>query len=78
MYSPFACLWEIFVENYYDFDLSKYEDVVVFVDENDERFPTKYLTRKNLLSGGWKGFSNSHNLFERDTLDFQFIFPYKF
>ncbi|KAG5630856.1 hypothetical protein H5410_002573 [Solanum commersonii] len=41
-----------FLRNCYDFDLSKYDDVVVFVDENEERFPTKYLTSKNLLSGG--------------------------
>ncbi|KAG5632011.1 hypothetical protein H5410_003728 [Solanum commersonii] len=34
-----------------NFDLSKYDDVV-FVDENEERFPTKYLTGKNLLSRG--------------------------
>ncbi|KAG5630855.1 hypothetical protein H5410_002572, partial [Solanum commersonii] len=47
-----------FLGNCYDFDLSKYDDVVIFVDENEEIFPTKYLTSKNLLNGGWKGIRN--------------------
>ncbi|KAG5619708.1 hypothetical protein H5410_004926 [Solanum commersonii] len=58
--------------NFCDFDLSKYDDVLL-VDENEEIFVTKYLIGKNGLSRGWKGFSNAHNFLEKDALDYQLI-----
>ncbi|KAG5619690.1 hypothetical protein H5410_004908 [Solanum commersonii] len=68
-----------FLRNCYDFNLSKYDEVVVFVDENEERFPIKYLIGKNLLSGerryskqGWS-FPRGGEEEETETEWFRFV-----
>ncbi|CAK9181251.1 unnamed protein product [Ilex paraguariensis] len=58
--------------------LPKVDDIVVLMDENEQAYKTKYLVRKNGLSGGWKGFSVAHKLLEGDVLVFQLIEACKF
>ncbi|KAL8504816.1 hypothetical protein ACS0TY_016126 [Phlomoides rotata] len=58
--------------------LPLFDETVVLVDENGEECSTKYLAGKTGLSGGWRGFSLSHDLLEGDVLVFQLIQPCKF
>ncbi|KAK9748623.1 hypothetical protein RND81_02G070100 [Saponaria officinalis] len=51
------------------------DGVVTLVDEEGEEFPTVYLARKKGLSGGWKGFAQSHELVDGDAVIFQRIKP---
>lgn len=51
---------------------------MTLVDEEGNEWPTKYLDRKNGLSGGWKGFAVDHDLVDGDALVFQLIKPTKF
>ncbi|XP_017245039.1 B3 domain-containing protein At3g19184-like [Daucus carota subsp. sativus] len=58
--------------------LPKYDEIMTLVDEEGNEWPTKYLDRKNGLSGGWKGFAVDHDLVDGDALVFQLIKPTKF
>ncbi|XP_076953587.1 B3 domain-containing protein Os06g0194400-like [Bidens hawaiensis] len=55
--------------------LPKNDGTVTLVDEEGEEVPTVYLARKVGLSGGWRGFSLSHELVDGDALVFQLIKP---
>ncbi|PWA59296.1 B3 domain-containing protein [Artemisia annua] len=46
---------------------------VTLIDEEGDEVPTVYLARKAGLSGGWRGFSISHELVDSDALVFQLI-----
>ncbi|KAL3843926.1 hypothetical protein ACJIZ3_001329 [Penstemon smallii] len=58
--------------------MPKEDKTMVLVDEDEQAYDTKYLTVKNGLSGGWRGFSLAHELVEGDVLVFQLIEPCKF
>ncbi|KAK9734166.1 hypothetical protein RND81_04G119600 [Saponaria officinalis] len=51
------------------------DGVVTLVDEEGDEFLTVYLARKKGLSGGWKGFAQSHELVDGDAVIFQRIKP---
>ncbi|KAM0007967.1 putative transcription factor B3-Domain family [Helianthus debilis subsp. tardiflorus] len=55
--------------------LPKNDGTVTLIDEEGEEFPTVYLAHKIGLSGGWRGFSLSHELVDGDALVFQLIEP---
>ncbi|XP_071733274.1 B3 domain-containing protein Os06g0194400-like [Rutidosis leptorrhynchoides] len=54
-------------------NLPKNDGTVTLIDEDGEEFPTVYLARKAGLSGGWRGFSISHELVDGDALVFHLI-----
>ncbi|XP_021742976.1 B3 domain-containing protein At5g42700-like [Chenopodium quinoa] len=49
------------------------DGMVTLVDEENEEYPVVYLARKRGLSGGWKGFAESHELVDGDAVIFQVI-----
>lgn len=51
--------------------MPRHDITVTLVDESQEEYKTKYLAERNGLSGGWRGFSLSHDLVEGDVLVFQ-------
>ncbi|TMX03124.1 hypothetical protein EJD97_018119 [Solanum chilense] len=51
--------------------MPRHDIIVTLVDESQEEYKTKYLAERNGLSGGWRGFSLSHDLVEGDVLVFQ-------
>lgn len=51
--------------------MPRHDISVTLVDESQEEYKTKYLAERNGLSGGWRGFSLSHDLVEGDVLVFQ-------
>ncbi|KAI3762938.1 hypothetical protein L1987_53380 [Smallanthus sonchifolius] len=55
--------------------LPKNDGTVTLIDEEGEEFPTVYLAHKIGLSGGWRGFSFSHELVDGDALVFHLIQP---
>ncbi|KAD6119114.1 hypothetical protein E3N88_10385 [Mikania micrantha] len=55
--------------------LPKNDGTVTLIDEEGEEFPTVYLAHKVGLSGGWRGFSLSHELVDGDALVFHLIQP---
>ncbi|KAK1427409.1 hypothetical protein QVD17_16093 [Tagetes erecta] len=55
--------------------LPKNDGTVTLIDEEGEEFPTVYLAHKVGLSGGWRGFSLSHELVDGDALVFHLIRP---
>ena len=59
-------------------NLSKRDEAMTLIDEDDEEYKTIYLARKTGLSGGWMGFSVAHNLVDGDALIFQLIRPSTF
>lgn len=52
--------------------------MVTLVDENEDESESKYLTQKNGLSGGWRGFAIDHELVDGDALVFQLTDPTTF
>ncbi|KAK4486588.1 hypothetical protein RD792_006839 [Penstemon davidsonii] len=58
--------------------LPNQDNIMVLVDEDEQAYDTRYLVAKNGLSGGWKRFSQTHDLVEGDVLVFHLIKPCKF
>ncbi|GAB2267260.1 hypothetical protein Dimus_002245 [Dionaea muscipula] len=58
--------------------LPHHDEIVTLVDEDNQKWKTKYLAEKNGLSGGWRGFSIDHELVDGDALVFQLIKPTTF
>ncbi|KAL3843925.1 hypothetical protein ACJIZ3_001328 [Penstemon smallii] len=58
--------------------LPKRDEIINLVDEKEEEFPTKYLSLKTGLSGGWRGFAIDHELVDGDALVFQLTEPTTF
>ena len=56
-------------------NLPRNDATVTLIDEEGDEVPTVYLARKAGLSGGWRGFSISHELVDGDALVFQLIEP---
>ncbi|KAH6825952.1 AP2/B3-like transcriptional factor family protein [Perilla frutescens var. hirtella] len=59
-------------------NLPSHDAAINLVDENEEVSETKYLAKKNGLSGGWRGFAIDHELVDGDALVFQLIEPTSF
>lgn len=57
--------------------LSKADTVINLIDDEGEGSPVIYLARKTGISGGWRGFSISHDLADGDAVIFQLIQPTK-
>ncbi|KMS95333.1 hypothetical protein BVRB_009300 [Beta vulgaris subsp. vulgaris] len=53
--------------------LPRNDGMVTLVDEVGEEYPVVYLARKRGLSGGWKGFAETHELVDGDAVIFQVI-----
>ncbi|KAL8092225.1 B3 domain-containing protein Os01g0234100-like [Apium graveolens] len=70
--------WLGLPKNFTDMHLPKHDENVVLVDEDELEHETKYLAEKNGLSAGWRGFSISHKLHEKDILVFHLIQQCKF
>lgn len=51
------------------------DEMFTLIDESGDEWQSKYLARKNGLSGGWRGFSIDHELVDGDALVFQLIEP---
>ncbi|KAL3846307.1 hypothetical protein ACJIZ3_003710 [Penstemon smallii] len=58
--------------------LPKEDKIMILVDEDEQAYDTRYLAAKNGLSGGWKRFSQTHDLVEGDVLVFHLIKLCKF
>ncbi|KAL8145149.1 B3 domain-containing protein Os06g0194400-like [Apium graveolens] len=54
-------------------NLPRSDATVTLIDEEGQEYPTVYLSNKNGLSGGWRGFSIAHELVDGDALVFQLI-----
>ncbi|XP_071691234.1 B3 domain-containing protein At3g19184-like [Rutidosis leptorrhynchoides] len=46
---------------------------ITLIDEDGEKFPTRYIARIEGLGAGWRGFSVSHKLIDGDALVFHLI-----
>ncbi|XP_019199015.1 PREDICTED: B3 domain-containing protein Os03g0184500-like [Ipomoea nil] len=57
--------------------LPNHNAAIILVDENGKEMETRYLAERHGLSGGWRGFSQEHNLIAGDVLVFQLIEPFK-
>lgn len=71
-------IYQSFPKKFCASHLPKNDGTVVLVYENEEEFVVKYLSDKNGLSGGWRGFSIAHSLVKNDVLVFQLIQHGKF
>ncbi|KAG9450920.1 hypothetical protein H6P81_010885 [Aristolochia fimbriata] len=54
------------------------DDTITLIDEKGDEYDTVYLSQKNGLSGGWRGFSLDHNLADGDALIFELVKPTTF
>ncbi|GKD45055.1 B3 domain-containing protein-like protein [Tanacetum coccineum] len=54
-------------------NLPRNDATVTLIDEDGDEIPTVYLANKAGLSGGWRGFSISHELVDGDALVFQLV-----
>lgn len=58
--------------------MPKENATITLEDENREEYKVNYIVEKSGISGGWKVFTQAHNLREGDVLTFQLVKPSKF
>ncbi|CAN0846571.1 B3 domain-containing protein Os01g0234100 [Linum grandiflorum] len=65
-------------KDFCDDHLPMMDQMVELEDEDGQVWPAKYLAGKQGLSGGWRAFSNHHNLVEGDVVLFELVRSTKF
>lgn len=58
--------------------LPNHDHIIPLEGDNGGQYETKFIAHRQGLSGGWRGFSISHNLQEGDAVVFHLVEQYKF
>lgn len=58
--------------------MPKIDTVFIVENETGEGYKINYISQRTALSGGWKAFCDSNQLFEGDVLVFHLTEPTKF